>query len=906
MNNHSLHFNTPIFASLIILLSFYSNNLLATPVLKPVSLQLKWKHQFQFAGYYAAKEKGYYKDAGLSVEIRENSETKKVIHQVVNSEADFGVGGSAILSAFVNGKPIVAIAAIFQNDPMVLFSQQSSGIVEPKDLIGKKVMFMGNSDDSLSVRAMLLKQGIDSSQYHYFNQNYDYQGLIDKKIDVIAGYLSNETYWYKSKQTPINIIKPFQHGINFYDDILFTSQQYLKANPETVEKFRRASLKGWRYAVTHIDEMVPLIQAQYNPSLSHDKLVFEAQEIIKLMEYPVIEIGHMHQQRWEHIANILRQLGLINKDVDFVHFIYQPVQKSYWYAAYAGLILMAILLLIASRHYFHHRILLKSIKRLNLAYGTTGQAWFDLNIETGAVAVSDEYARLLGFSPTEFHTSLKEWQENIHPDDREKTVLQYCDYLQNSNVCQVEYRRKTKSGQWVWLHSIGQVIEWDNNGMPSRAVGVHVDISERKQAEMKLIDSEQRLRLNQAAGGIGSWEYDYLSNTSVCSSNVAEQLKFPWAAENSTWDDVFAVIYPEDHDKVSKCIEQHLIEGKKLDVEYRITDTEGNMRWMRTTGAAEFDMAGAPLKLRGTVQDVTAKKVVEEKMQLSAQVFDSSHEGIMITNGLCNIVDVNPAFTEITGYSRADVLGKNPKILSSGKHNAEFYKTMWDVIAKEGRWQGEVWNRNKAGTVYAELLTVSMIKNEQSNTVHYVGVFTDITKIKEQQEKLSQLAHYDVLTQLPNRTLLADRFKQALARSQRNKTQLAVCFLDLDGFKPINDNFGHETGDQILIEVAQRITKNIREIDTVSRQGGDEFVILLNDVDSQEQCTQTLERIHQALAKPQLVDDNAHQLTASSGVTLYPADNSEMDELLRHADEAMYLAKRSGKNGYQFFVADKT
>lgn len=904
MINKNQHFKPIVFIILSILCSFYAHSSLAAPVLKAVSLQLKWAHQFQFAGYYVAKEMGYYKAEGLSVELRESQPNKKVVNQVVTNEADFGIGGSALLSSFIHGKPVVTVAAIFQKDPMVLFSKKSSNITEPKDLIGKKVMFMGSSDDGLSVRAMLLKHGIDSSQYSYFNQTYDYQGLIDKKIDVIAGYLSNETYWYKSKHTEVNIIKPFQYGVNFYDDILFTSEKYLKENPEIVDKFRKSSLKGWQYAVTHIDETILLIRSQYNSDLSHEKLAFEAREIIKLMEYPVIEIGYMHQQRWEYIANILRQQNMINKEVDFKRFIYQPSQKSYWYAAYVALFIISILLLIATRQYFRHRILLKSIKRLNLAYGTTGQAWFDLNIETGAVVASDDYARLLGFSPTEFHTSLQEWQKNIHSEDKEQALLKYAENLKNGNVCDMEYRRKTKSGEWVWLHSIGQVVEWNNQGAPMRAVGVHVDVTERKQAELKMTESEERLRLNQIAGGIGSWEYDYVTNTSICSSNVALQLKFPWAAKNSTWDDVFAVIYPEDHDVASQCIERHITEGKKLDFEYRITDTEGNMRWMRTTGAAEFDVTGMPLKLRGTVQDVTAKKIAEEKIQLSAQVFNNSQEGVVITNGDCRIVDINPAFTKITGYSREEVIGKNPKMLSSGKQGTEFYKQMWETIIKEDRWQGEVWNRNKEGAIYAELLTISAMQDKQTNIIHYVGIFTDITQSKKQQEELNQLAHYDVLTKLPNRALLADRFKRAIARSKRNKSQLAVCFLDLDGFKSVNDEFGHEVGDQVLIEVAERITQNIREIDTVSRQGGDEFVILLNDIESKEQCAHTLERMHQALVQPQLIDGHEHCLSASSGVSLFPEDNSDIDTLLRHADEAMYLAKKLGKNGYQFFVAD--
>jgi len=870
--------------------------------LTPVSIQLKWKHQFQFAGYYAAQEMGYYKDEGLTVDIREWENNANVIEQVIQNKANFGVGDATILSEFVNGQPIVAIAAIFQEDPMVLFTKKSSGIVKPKDLIGKRVQFNADAVDGPSIRAMLLQQGVEESSYQYIKQDYNYQELIDGKIDAISGYLSTEAYWYKEQQLAVNIINPFQYGINFYNDILFSSQAYVKANPDTVEKFRRASLKGWLYAATHLDETIALIQNQYNPKLSYERLLFEAQSTVKLMDYPMIEIGDMHQQRWEYVAGILRQQKMLNKEVDFERFIYQPKQENFWIIIYALLSVIAVFLLVVIRQFFNRRKLMKSVNRLTSVYGATGRAWFDFDLQTGKIEASDEYGLMLGFSPGEFNSSFKEWQENIHPDDRAETLAKYSEYTKNGNVCEMEYRRKNKSGKWVWLHSVGQVIEWNNQGKPVRAVGIHSDISSRKQIEITLKESESRLRLSQIAGGIGTWEYDYLTNTSHCSSNVALQLKFPWASENSTWDDVFAAIYQEDHELVNKNIEQHITQGTKLDFEYRITDTEGEMRWMRSTGNAEFDESGNLLKLRGTVQDVTQKKELEEQLQLAAEVFKSTQEGVVITDKQCNIVDINPAFTEITGYSRSEVLGKNPKILNSGKQDAEFYEIMWSTLHKEGFWRGEIWNRHKDGSIYAELLTLSEIKNKQGKVVNYAGIFADITQNKKQQDKISQLAHYDLLTQLPNRVLFTDRFKGAMARSKRNKSLLAVCFLDLDGFKPVNDTFGHEMGDKVLIEVAKRIVGNVREIDTVSRQGGDEFVILLNDIDSTMQCEKTMQRIHQSLEKAFVIDGQTLNLSASSGVTLSPYDKGDSDTLLRHADDAMYQAKKAGKNQYRLFT----
>ncbi|MFK5950392.1 MAG: PAS domain S-box protein [Methylococcales bacterium] len=290
-----------------------------------------------------------------------------------------------------------------------------------------------------------------------------------------------------------------------------------------------------------------------------------------------------------------------------------------------------------------------------------------------------------------------------------------------------------------------------------------------------------------------------------------------------------------------------------------------------------------------------------ERLLMLSNVFTNTHEGITITDKNKRIIDINPAFTEITGYKREEVIGKNPGLLSSGKQSPEFYAEMWQQLDKQGYWQGEVWNRHKEGEIYAELLNISTLLDEKGDVTNYVGVFSDITQSKQQQEKINLMAHYDVLTGLPNRALFVDRFHQAIAHSHRTSQQLAVCFLDLDNFKPVNDNYGHEVGDQLLIEVAQRITATIREEDTVSRQGGDEFALLLNDIAYVEQCEQTLERIHHTLVQPYIIDGHSHKISASCGVTLYPNDQGDIDTLLRHADQAMYQAKQAGRNHYQFF-----
>ncbi|MEW5008852.1 MAG: EAL domain-containing protein [Cycloclasticus sp.] len=297
------------------------------------------------------------------------------------------------------------------------------------------------------------------------------------------------------------------------------------------------------------------------------------------------------------------------------------------------------------------------------------------------------------------------------------------------------------------------------------------------------------------------------------------------------------------------------------------------------------------------------KQTVKE-LKFSARVFSNTHEGIMITESDGRIIEVNPAFSAITGYPSEEVMGLTPRIFRSGKHEQAFYEDMWQSLVEQGHWHGEVWNRNKRGEVFAELLDISALKDANGNTINYVAIFSDITRSKEQQTELELMAHYDALTQLPNRALFYDRFLQAVARSKRSSSLLAVCFLDLDDFKRVNDTRGHHIGDQLLVAVAERIKSNLREEDTISRQGGDEFTLLLGDIEHVHQADSLLSRIVEVLAEPYEIDGQTIDISVSLGATLYPADDGDIDTLIRHADKAMYQAKLAGKNRCQIFSLD--
>jgi diguanylate cyclase (GGDEF)-like protein/PAS domain S-box-containing protein len=344
--------------------------------------------------------------------------------------------------------------------------------------------------------------------------------------------------------------------------------------------------------------------------------------------------------------------------------------------------------------------------------------------------------------------------------------------------------------------------------------------------------------------------------------------------------------------------------------EERLTLPGGHSRVFLVTKGPVFDRQGRVKGLFGISRDITERKRAETALREAATVFDSSQEGIMVVNPAQRIVKVNPAFTRITGFEPADVLGRTPHVLSSGQHDAEFFRNMWAMIREHGFWRGEVSNRRKNGELYAELLSISVVHDAAGALQHYVGIFTDISKYKSHEEELNRIAHYDPLTGLPNRRLLADRLEQALRGSARNKRMLAVCFLDLDGFKAVNDQHGHAAGDALLVDVARHLRNELRGDDTLARLGGDEFALLLNDIDSLEACGQALDRILLAVARPVRLahngdgDGDSVSITASIGVALFPQDDGDADTLLRHADQAMYVAKESGRNRYHLFDPD--
>lgn len=429
----------------------------------------------------------------------------------------------------------------------------------------------------------------------------------------------------------------------------------------------------------------------------------------------------------------------------------------------------------------------------------------------------------------------------------------------------------------------------------------------RLDAEKQLLESQNSLQasrdilashIENTPLGCVTWDTDF-----ICTDwNKSAELIFGYSKEEAIGKHASELVVPVELRHEINDVFEILVEGKKT-----VRKVNDNLTRLFETITCEWystpilDFSGKVISVVSLVQDITVNKRLEDKLKLSASVFSHAREGIFITDSESNIIDVNKTFEDITGYSRSEVLGNKPSMFKSGKQSPEFYENLWKSIINDGYWAGEVWNKRKNNEIYAQLLTVSAVKDDDGTIKNYIAIFSDISETKEQQYRLEQMAHYDVLTNLPNRTLLAERLDSALTQCKTNKNYAAVVLLDLDGFKNVNDTFGHSVGDELLITLAHRFKSTLNQGDTISRFGGDEFVAVLTNLKQAQDFIPIVKNMLKAASTPVKYGGNELKVSASIGLTVYPSDDTDAEQLIRHADQAMYLAKQKGKNCFHLF-----
>jgi diguanylate cyclase (GGDEF)-like protein/PAS domain S-box-containing protein len=387
----------------------------------------------------------------------------------------------------------------------------------------------------------------------------------------------------------------------------------------------------------------------------------------------------------------------------------------------------------------------------------------------------------------------------------------------------------------------------------------------------------------------------------VTSWNAGAQALFGYSAPEMVGMPMLR-LFPLDRMEEEAFILEKILEGERVEhFETVRLHKDGHPIPVSVTISPIRDALGRVIGASKIARDISQQMAANHQQRLAASVFTNTSEGIAITDRFGRIVDVNAAFSRITGYARADVLGHTAQMFRSSHQGPDVFAAMRRGLFKAGEWKGEIWSRRKDGESYSAWLTVSKVCTDSGQTKNFVALFSDVTVLKLQQEQLERGAHFDPLTGLPNRLLLSDRLHQAMTQCQRKEQSLAVLYMDLDGFKQVNDRFGHEVGDELLVAVASRMQLALRDVDTLARMGGDEFVAVMTDVDSVQDCIHLAHRVLAACGEPIRVQGSEIRVTASIGITMYPQDNAEADQLMRHADQAMYEAKQSGKNRFHIF-----
>ena len=567
------------------------------------------------------------------------------------------------------------------------------------------------------------------------------------------------------------------------------------------------------------------------------------------------------------------------------------------------------------------------------------------------VQISAGVHHVTGRPPSEFLAGGLRWAHVVVPEDAPRVEQAVARGVADHARYEIEYRILDANSGVRWVHEVGQGQRHGASGESAYLEGVIFDITERKRAEEDLgrrlayerlltsvsfiaVQTDHPRRTQEACvAAIGEaidvsrvyiFEYrpetDLLDNTAEwCAAGIEPQIDqlqgipagdFPWTMETLRGGQVLRFA---DIDEIPDAATRDVLRVQDVLAVLIVPLFAGG----RLYGFLGFDECTRHREWRDEEVDflLSISRVISlalergrsvEQLQLSASVFTYAREGIIITDRDARIVDVNDAFTVITGYRREEAIGRNPRILQSGRQRPDFYVDMWRELTEIGYWHGEVWNRTKEGKEYVQSATISAVTDGEGRTTHYVALFTDVTAQKEHQRQLEHIAHYDAVTGLPNRVLLGDRLRQAMVQADRRGQRIVVAYIDLDGFKAINDAHGHEVGDQLLMRLAHRMKRALRICDTIARLGGDEFVAVLVDLDKVEDGTPLVERLLAAAAQPIRVGDAALQVSGSIGVTFFPQFDEEVDadQVLRQADQAMYQAKLSGKNRYHVFDAE--
>jgi len=528
------------------------------------------------------------------------------------------------------------------------------------------------------------------------------------------------------------------------------------------------------------------------------------------------------------------------------------------------------------------------------------QEFWDWDLKRNEFSVSARFESMLGYDVGEMRLSPDNWGAYVHPDDLDKAWESIRKHLSGETpMHEVELRCRIKQGGWKWILTRGRVVEWDDEGNPLAMSGTYTDITERKQMQAALEEKERLLDL-------------FIENTPAAIAMYDKDMRYIAVSRRFLEDyrvedkDVIGRnhydIFPDIPERWKE-FHRRALAGETIRMEEdSFVRTDGSVDWTRWEIRPWYSGG----EVGGIIlfsEVITERKRAEEALKLAALVFQDSSEAMMVTDDDGVIVSVNPAFERITGFDAEEAVGKKGTHLLDGTYNEDFYKQLDETILRNGGWQGELWCQRKNGEAFAAVFSINASFNPDGFVDKRVILFSDVTARKESDERIWMQANYDALTGLPNRNLFREHLKRDIRNSRRSGVPTALMFLDLDGFKDVNDTLGHDMGDLLLKEAAQRLRNCVRDVDTVARLGGDEFTVILADMQDENNADRVARHILVRMAEPFRLGGETAYVSASIGITFYPDDAVELEDLLKNADQAMYAAKMSGKNLYRYFTA---
>jgi len=535
----------------------------------------------------------------------------------------------------------------------------------------------------------------------------------------------------------------------------------------------------------------------------------------------------------------------------------------------------------------------ESEERFNLAMRGANDGLYDWNLLTNEIYYSPRWKGMLGYADDELENNFSAWKDLVDPIDRERSWNMLTDYINGRrDNFRMEFKLRHKDGHWVDTLSRAFLVR-DREGKAVRVVGTHLDISEEKRWQNALSDSEAYLKALSEA----TYEAILIFEQDVCiGQNPAAEKMFGYVTAQALGKRDMEWIAPESRELVG----QHLLAGPVQPFEALGLRSNGQVFPIEIQGRM-MHYKGEQVRVT-SVRDISERRRKDEKIRLLSQALEQSPVLVVITDTDARIEYVNSTFERVTGYSASEVIGRNPNFLQSGLTSRKRYQELWNALSEGRSWNGEIQNRKKNGEIYWEHAHIAPVLDPSGNMTHFLAVKEDISDKKNQEERILRQAHFDGLTNLPNRFLALDRLTQLIKEAGRTDSRVAVLFLDLDGFKRVNDSLGHETGDLLLVQAAQRLSATVRDGDTVCRLGGDEFIVLLSGLPHAAAARPVAESLVSRFRGTFKVEGRELVVTASIGIAVFPEDGSTPMELLRNADTAMYHSKEQGRNTYHYFT----